>query len=133
MARQFSTAVRTARATAIETTIGTTPKLQLRSGSVPANCAAAATGDLLCEIDLPSDWVTESGGVLTKAGTWEDVGVAAGSIGHYRMLDSAGTTCHEQGTVTTTGGGGDMTVDNVVVAVDQPVTVTAWESTEGGA
>lgn len=133
MARQFSTSVRSARAQAIETTIGTAPKLQLRTGAPPANCAASASGTLLCEIDLPSDWVTESGGVLTKAGTWSDVGVAAGSIGHYRIVDTAGTTCHEQGTVTATGGDGDMTVDNVIIAVDQPVTVTGWVSTEGGA
>ncbi len=36
----------------------------------------------------------------------------AGTVGHYEIMDSTGTVCHEQGTVTATGGGGDMTVVN---------------------
>jgi hypothetical protein len=38
-----------------------------------------------------------------------------------------------QGTVTGTGGGGDMTISNVSIAVDQPITVTAFTITDGNA
>lgn len=96
--RQLSVAVRNARADVWESTIGTTPKLQIRTGAAPANCAAAATGTLLCEITLPSDWMaTASSGAKAKSGTWSGTAVATGTAGHYRIVDSAGTTCHEQG------------------------------------
>ena len=38
-----------------------------------------------------------------------------------------------QGTVTATGGGGDMTVDNVVFAAGQSFTVTGFTLTAGNA
>lgn len=133
MARQFSTAVRSARAQALETAYGTTPILRIYTGSQPATPATAASGTLLLEINLPSDWVTESNGVLTKSGTWSSTGLAAGTAAHYRIYGSNGTTCHEQGSVTATGGGGDMTMDNTSIAVDQVAAVGTWSSTEGGA
>jgi hypothetical protein len=75
-----------------------------------------------------------SGGVKAKSGTWEDTSAdATGTAGHYEIMDSTGTTCHEQGTVTATGGGGDMTVDNTSFASGQPFTVTAFSKTAAGA
>lgn len=134
MAIQKSVAARNAALDSFETVVGTSPRLQLRTGSPPANCAAAATGTLLVEITAPSDWAAAaSGGSKAKAGTWQGTGVAAGNVGHFRLLDNAGTTCHEQGTVTATGGGGDMTMDNINVAVDQVVTVNTFTETAGNA
>lgn len=131
---QNSVAARNARLDSLETTIGVSPKLQMRSGAPPANCAAAASGTLLASGDLPADWLAAAAaGVKSKSGTWTFTGVAAGTIGHYRILDSTGTTCHEQGTVTATAGGGDMTVDNTNVAIAQVGTVTAYDRTAGNA
>lgn len=131
MALQQSVAVRNARLDAIETTVGTAPILELRSGAVPANCAAADTGTMLCSITLPADWLAAAAsGAKAKAGTWSGTGHAnagAGTnVGHFRVKDSTGTTCHLQGTVTGTGGGGDMTMDNVSVAQSQAVTVNSF-------
>lgn len=98
---QFSDAVRNAALAAIESTIGTSPKLQLRTDSRPANCAAANIGTLIAEISLPSDWMdAPSGGSVSKLGTWSGTTVAAGVVGHYRIFDTSVTTCHEQGSVT---------------------------------
>lgn len=134
MAVQLSVAVRNARQDATETTIGASPKLQFRSGAQPANCAAAASGTLLCELALPADWqAAASAGSKVKAGTWSGTGVAAGSAGHFRLVDNAGTTCHMQGSVTATGGGGDLTVDNVSIAVGQTVTVNTFTTTDANA
>jgi hypothetical protein len=134
MSLQLSGGVRDAQNDAIESTSGASPKLQLRTGAPPANCAAADTGTLLCEIALPADWMAASAsGVKAKSGTWQGNGVAAGNVGHFRVKDSAGTTTHIQGTVTATGGGGDMTMDNVNVAVDQQVTVNTFQLTAGNA
>lgn len=117
-----------------ETTIGASPILELRTGAEPADCEAADTGTELVQITLPADWLSApTDGAVTKAGTWSGVGVAAGNAGHYRLKNAAGTVCYEQGSVTATGGGGDMTVDNVNVAVDQAVTITGWTLTMGGA
>lgn len=134
MTVQNSDAARNARLDAFEGAVGTSPKLQIRTGAQPANCAAAAAGTLLAEISLPSDWLAAAAsGVKAKAGTWSVAAAAAGTAGHYRILDSAGTTCHEHGLVSGTGGGGDMILDNPVLAVGQTVVVTTYTRTAGNA
>lgn len=134
MTTQLSTTLRNNMVGQYETTIGTTPKLQIRTGAQPANCAAADSGTLLCELTLPSDWMTAaSGGSISLNGSWTGTGAAAGTAAHYRLKDSAGGTCHEQGSVTATGGGGDLTLDNTSIAVSQAVSVTSWTRTQGGA
>jgi hypothetical protein len=131
MARQYSTALRTAKQAAIETTVGTSPKLRIYTGSVPANCAAARTGTMLVEMTLPSDWASQSSGQTTKVGTWSGTAGNTGTAGYYSLMDSAGTTCHEQGTVGTSGT--DMIIDNTSIASSQVVTVTGYTITEAGA
>jgi hypothetical protein len=134
MALQLSVSVRNARLDQIESAVGTAPKLRLYTGSAPADCATAATGTLLCEITLPSDWLAAAAsGSKAKAGTWSGTGAAAGNAGYYRVYDSGGTTCHLQGTVTATGGGGDMTLDNINIAVVQVVTINSYTITDGNA
>jgi hypothetical protein len=133
MAFQFSTATRNAALDQIETTISTSPTLEIRSGSVPANCAAASTGTVLATITLPSDWLTAaSGGSKTISGTWQDASAdATGTAGYFRI--SQGATCHIQGTVTATGGGGDMTLNSVSITAAQQVNITEFTITAGGA
>lgn len=133
MAIQFSTAVRNAALDVIETTIGSGPTLEIRTGTVPANCAAAATGTVLATLALPADWMAAaSGGSKSMSGTWQDLSAdATGTAGYYRIIQ--GAACHIQGTVTATGGGGDMTLDNVSIAAAQQVNITSFTITAGGA
>lgn len=135
MALQYSVAVRNAQLDAVETTIGTAPLLRIYSGSVPATCATAASGTLLAEMTLPSDWMAAaSSGSKSLSGTWQDASAnAAGTAGYWRLYDSGGSTCHAQGTVTATGGGGDMTLDNTSIASAQSVTVTSFTISAGNA
>lgn len=134
MAIQLSTTLRTNMVGQYETTIGTAPILELRTGSQPANCAAADSGTLLASITLPSDWLgAASGGSVALAGTWSGTGSAAGTAAHYRLKNSAGSVCHEQGNVTATGGGGDIELVNVSIANGQPVSISSWTRTQGGA
>ena len=135
MALQYSVTVRNAQLDAVETTVGTAPLLRIYSGSAPANCAAAASGTLLAEATLPSDWMAAaSSGSKAISGTWQDASAnATGTAGHWRLYDSGGTTCHAQGTVTATGGGGDMTLDNTSIASAQSVTITSFTITAGNA
>lgn len=135
MALQYSVTVRNAQLDAVETTVGTAPLLRIYSGSAPANCAAAASGTLLAEATLPLDWMAAaSSGSKALSGTWQDASAnATGTAGHWRLYDSSGTTCHAQGTVTATGGGGDMTLDNTSIASAQSVTITSFTITAGNA
>ncbi|RZJ08671.1 MAG: hypothetical protein EOO54_22645 [Haliea sp.] len=135
MTVQRSVAVRNARLDVIETTIGTAAKVQIRTGAQPTNCAAAAAGTLLAEFALASDWAAaaSAGAKAFSNVPVAATAVAAGTAAHYRIVDTAGTTCGEQGTVTATGGGGDVTIDNAVIANGQAVNLTGWTVTEPGA
>lgn len=133
MAVQFSTTARNAALDALETTIGTAPTMEIRTGAVPANCASADSGSVLATIVFPSDWMAAaSGGAKGLSGTWQDSAAdATGTAGHFRIKQ--GATCHIQGTITVTGGGGDMTLDNTSIASGQTVTVTSFTVTAGSA
>lgn len=134
MAVQLGIATRNARLDAIETTIGTAPLLDLRTGAQPADCATADAGTELEHMTLPTDWLgAATGGTKSKAGTWTGTVDAAGTVAHFRIKESTDTTCHMQGTVTATSGGGDMEIDNVVLAVGQTVTVNTFVLTDGNA
>ena len=95
---QLAIAERNAMLDAIETTIGTAPTLELRTGSPPATCATADSGTLLDTRTLPSDWMAAaSGGSKAIAGTWTPAGASnSGTFGHFRI--KASSTCRMQGT-----------------------------------
>ena len=133
MAIQLSVAARNARLDTFESTVGTSAKLQIRSGAQPANCAAAASGTLLCEIALPSDWMAAaSSGSKALAGTWQDASAdATGTAAHFRIYATDGTTAHIQGTVGTSGT--DMIVDSTSFTAGQSFSVTSFTLTAPGA
>ena len=127
MTMQFSTAVLNAAANAIETTIGESPLLRIRTGEAPEDTQAARTGTILVSITLPVDWSSDAvNGVKARAGTWSADAIAAGEAGHCEIMNAAGTVCHAQGTVTVTDGGGDVEVQNTNIAVDQTVNFTSF-------
>lgn len=134
MTVQLSTAVRNARVTAIETQIGTAARLAIRTGAPPATPATADSGTELIRYTLASDWASQASGVLTFSSTpISGTATGTGTAGHYRVYASDGTTVGMQGTVTATGGGGDLTVDNTSIVTGQTVQVTGWTITDGNA
>lgn len=135
MTIQFSTDVRNARADAIETEIGTSAVLKIFTGSPPANCAAADSGTLLAQMSLPSDWMNDAAGAAkSKNGTWEDSSAnATGTAGHFRIYESTVTTCHVQGTVTATGGGGDIELDTTSITSGGNIQISTFTFNEGNA
>lgn len=130
---QLGISARNARLDAIETAVGASPLLKIMTGSAPADCATASTGTVLVTMTLPSDWMSSaSAGSKAKLGTWQDTSAdATGTAGYFRIFDSAGSVCHIQGTVTLTGGGGDMTLDNTSIATGQSVTIATFTLTDG--
>lgn len=133
----YSFAVADAKNDSVETTIGVSPQLRIYNGTAPTNARTALSGNtLLAQGTLPSDWMAASAsGVKAKTGVWTltgQAGAGAGTAGtFYRIYDSAGTNCHEQGTLTATGGGGDMTIDNNSIANAQSITVSTYQKTGG--
>lgn len=133
MGLQESTTVRNAKLDAIETTVGTAPLLIFYTGTQPANCATADSGTVLATMTLPSDWMAAaSGGSKALQGTWQDTSADnTGTMGYWRIKDSGGTTCHMQGSVTATGGGGQITVANTSIVSGQQFTITSFTLTDG--
>lgn len=131
MTLQLSVATRNAMLDSIEATIGASAVMKLRTGAAPANCAAADGGTVISTINLPADWMAAaSGGSKALSGSWYDASAdSSGTVAHFRIYASDGTTCHIQGTVTVTGGGGDMTLDNVGVAAGEPISITGFTLT----
>lgn len=69
---QYSVTVNNARLDAVETTVGASAVLKIRTGAAPANCAAADTGTVLATANLPADWMAAAASASkAKLGTWE--------------------------------------------------------------
>lgn len=135
MTIQLSETVRNACADALETAIGTSPVLKIRTGSPPTSIADGDSGDVLATLSLPPDWLTSaSSGSKSISGTWQDLAADDdGTAAHFRIYASNGTTQHMQGTVSMPGGGGDMIVDNTSFATGQTFSVEAFTITAGNA
>lgn len=136
MTIQLSTLVRDAVLNAIEQTIGASARLHIYSGSKPAQTTDAPTGTLLVDMALPADWMAAAAsGLKEKLGTWTGTGTAGAGTGtpagYFRVMNSAGSVCGIQGTVTVTGGGGDMTLVNTSIAQNQVVAVNTFTLTAG--
>jgi len=126
----WSDTVRNAVLDAWESAIGTAAKVRIYSGAVPTDESTALGAQvMLAEFTLASDWASAaSAGSKALSGLPLSItAAAAGTAAFYRVYDSAGTVCHEQGTVGTSGA--DMTIDNTNVASGQTVRITAWSKT----
>jgi hypothetical protein len=103
--------------------------VEIRSGAKPANPADAATGTLLATLTLPTP---SFGAAASRAATVGAVaattGSATGTAGHFRAKSSGGTA-YVDGTVTATGGGGDLELDSVSVVSGESVDITGgtWQ------
>jgi len=134
MAIQLSVAVRNARLEAIETVVGATAKLGIRTGAQPANCAAADSGSLLATLVLPADWMdAAAAGAKALLGAWAVAASGAGTAAHWRLYANDGTTCGAQGSVGAAASGEDLELDDITIEIAQTVTVTAFTLTDGNA
>jgi hypothetical protein len=92
----MATQTRTDRCTALVTRIGTGGILQVRSGARPASANAAATGTLLATLTWTGvNMGSCTSGVFTMAtgsATQTAASHTSGTPGHFRILQSNGTT-----------------------------------------
>ena len=135
MALQYSVTVRNAQLDAFETAVGVSAILKIRTLAPPATCATADAGTVLSTVNLPADWMAAAAsGSKAINGSWTDLTADnTGTAEHFRLYATDGTTCHAQGTVTLTAGGGDMTVDDTAFNAGQGFTVVTFTLSAGNA
>jgi hypothetical protein len=127
MTIQFAQSTAHAMLDAIETDIGASPTLYLRSGAQPR----PAPGPTPERSSRPSPWrrtPSSNAAILGQGdhGALSDtLGRQRGTLGHWRIKTSGGTV-KLQGSITATGGGGDMTVDNTKRRCGQEIDVTSF-------
>ena len=133
MATQYSVATRTAQMAQLNTTIGINAQIILYNGTAPANVGTAATGTLLVQFaGNATAFGAAATGVLTASAVAGVNATAAGVAGYYRINTSAGVAV-TQGTITGTGGGGDMIATNTNIAAGQACTFPSFTITAFGA
>ena len=132
MALDFAVLLQNAILDVIESHIGTSAVLKIRTGAAPG-IGNADSGTVLATLNLPSDWMAAaSSNSKAKSGTWEDASAdATGTAAHFRLYASDGTTQKIEGTVTATGGGGDLELDSTSITAGQPVTITGFTLAAG--
>jgi hypothetical protein len=104
--------------------------IEIRTGSQPATVATAASGTLLGTLTLSDpafgNATTASPSVATASAITSDTNAdATGTAGWFRAYDSAGTAIID-GSVTATGGGGDLTLDSTSIIAGGTIAMTSW-------
>lgn len=133
MATRLNSTARNAAAAAAANSVDDGPaagKLRIYTGSQPASADSAATGTLLAELTLsdPAFGAPSNGVATANAITPANAG-ATGTAGWFRLTTSDGTA-RLDGSVTATGGGGDLTLDNTSIASGQQVQVNSLTYTQ---
>lgn len=101
--------------------------LRIYTGTQPASADLAPTGTLLATFTTndPSFGTVGSGTAnLVVTPALSATGVAAGNAGWFRLLDSTGTTVLD-GSVTESGGGGDLIMSTVTISIGLVLNLTA--------
>lgn len=104
--------------------------VEIRTGSQPATANTAASGTLLGTLTLSDpafgNATTASPAVATASAITSDTTAdATGTAGWFRGYDSAGTAVID-GSITATGGGGDLTLDSTSIVAGGTIAMTSW-------
>jgi len=130
---RLSKAARTTKATSLlaSKNLGT---LELYDGAAPATVdAALGAQNLIATFALPNPAGAIVNGVFTANAIASITAGATGTVSWYRQVDPDTTTVMQDGSVTASGGGGDMIIDNVNVVNGQAINLISWTETEGNA
>jgi hypothetical protein len=134
MAIQLGTTTRNNMLDEITTDIGASCLIRIYSGTKPATCATALSGNtLLAQLTGNATFApAASGGVLTLNSITNDSAAdATGTASFFRIYDSGGSTCYMQGDVGTSGS--DMDLNTVSIVANAIVSITSFTLTAPGA
>ena len=113
MALTITAAAANSMAAALATAIGSAATIEIRVGTKPATPETAASGTLLVTVPITGSF-TASGGSITAADPASAAPAAGGTAGYFRLKTSGGTAILD-GTVTATGGGGDLQLGSTTI------------------
>lgn len=105
---------------ALATNIGSAATIKIYSGSRPSTPETAIGAQVLLVTVPISGSFSSTGGVLTAADPASASPAASGTAAWFRLSTSGGTAVLD-GTVTATGGGGDMTLGSTSINTGVPV------------
>src|SRR5512139_1968069 len=127
MALTYATATQNARANSVGSLLsgGT---VEIRSGAKPTSANSAASGTLLATVTLGTA-PSASAGTVTMPDPASVNAVTTGTAAHFRAKASGGATVFD-GTVTATGGGGDLTLSTVSLTSGSPVDISSFNYSE---
>lgn len=129
MAVQLATAVQNTMCNAAVDYLdsgGSNGTVKVYTGSQPASANASFTGTLLATftLDLPAFSSATAGVATLSAVPLSTTGVAAGTAGYFRAATSAGGTAFD-GSVTVTGGGGQLELNTTTVSIGVSIQITS--------
>lgn len=134
MATRIPNATRTAGVNAVTARLdggAAAGYVQIRTGAQPADANDAASGTLLATITLNDPaFAGATNGVAAAdvSPALTAAAVASGNAGWFRGYDSNDATVID-GSVTATGGGGDMQLNTIALVNAVDVTITSWTIT----
>jgi len=131
MAIHLSTAAQNAAANAVVDLIdgGSAGTLKIYSGSQAANANTTPAGTLLATVAWANPaFGNASSGVATATDPASVNASATGTAGCFLVEDSTGANVFD-GTVTATGGGGDLTLSTTSLVSGSPVDITSFTVT----
>ena len=133
MALGYATGLRNAQLDAITTFAGNGALLRIYDGTKPSTGGTATT--LLAELTCGTPFAAgASSATLTLSAITQDSSAnATGTATWFRIVKSDGTTHVMDGTVTATGGGGDLTLTTTSIVTGQPVSITSFTISRGNA
>lgn len=114
--------------------VGGAGSLKIYTGSQPADADTTPSGTLLVTIALAATAFgsANASGTASLASTPRTgTAAAAGTAGCFEVVSGGGSKVF-QGSVTATGGGGDLTLDNTSIASGQTVNINSLTYTQPG-
>lgn len=120
MSLTHDTAVRNALADLIDTLVNT------GSGTAIMRFRDGTTTIVDIELQNPAHGAASSGTIELAGVPLSENAVATGDIDNYQVLDRDGTLIYS-GSVTATGLGGDITMNNISVNSGQEVSITEYD------
>lgn len=114
--------------------IGSTATMKVYTGTQPASANNAATGTLLVTVNLPAtvDTTSLTGSAISaspitlqKYGTWQATITTSGTAGWFRIEKADTSVERLDGSISTSGGGGDLIVNTTTFSSGATFTVSS--------
>ena len=127
---QYSNGTRDAQQQGLIVYAGSGCKINLYSGTQPANAnTAISTQTLLVQLTISGGFGTDSNGTLTFGTVTNGTAVASGTVSFFRIFKSDGTTVVMDGSVGTSSA--DLVLNTTTIATNDTVAITSGTIVRG--